>query len=342
MLSTRPTQKQIASALGVSPTALSLTLSDPETPRISKTKKNAILDYVKLHAPHLLSSRGKTRINLILPEINSYSGTIYGDIAKGVQDSCRNMGWSVNVQMAMVDALREAIFAEQVPDGVIAVVGRRKFASLKEVAKYVPVVLVNGKSDQGLCDVIDLNNREGVHKIVSTLHAVGHRRIVFLHDHVNSGGLLHHLADRVEAFFGSCLRLGLSFSCDDVFNSAEHGPSRTDPAYDAVFQLLSKLPNPPTAVCCFNDAVASQFIRAVQRAGAKIPQDFAVTGYDNHAVASQIVPGITTIEHNRKAMGEHAVELLAFRLVRKDLPYVSIVEEPHLILRESHLLPKSG
>ena len=52
----------------------------------------------------------------------------------------------------------------------------------------------------------------------------------------------------------------------------------------AMLQLL-ELPEPPTAVFAESDEMAYGAIRAIRRAGLRVPEDIAVIGFDDHATA---------------------------------------------------------
>ncbi|MGF1529741.1 MAG: LacI family DNA-binding transcriptional regulator [Puniceicoccaceae bacterium] len=271
-----------------------------------------------------------------MPEINAYSGPIYGAIGKGVQAECRRRGWKLDVAMGGMAVAADFLGTPRA-DGIIAIVGRVPFEPLGEVIQHLPVVLVNSRDHGVGCDSVDLDNRSGVRAMVELLEKEGHKKIVFLYDHAGGrADIRHHLADRIEAFLGALVRFGLDFTVDDILNAASFGPSRQAQAYDGVVRELLDREQRPTAVLAFNDAVAAQFIHATHRAGLSVPGDFAVTGYDNHAVANETAPAITTFSHNRESMGSLAVRTIAHRLEQPLLGRTSILVSGEVVLRESH------
>ena len=50
-------------------------------------------------------------------------------------------------------------------------------------------------------------------------------------------------------------------------------------------QRLLELSRRPTAVACANDIMACGALRAVSKAGFKVPDDIALTGFDNGEVS---------------------------------------------------------
>lgn len=342
MFQKTPTQQEIAEKLGVSPTTLSLTLKDPDTPRVSEARRKEILDFVREHAPRLYPTKVRCRVCLCLPDIKAYSGPVYGAIVDGVQKACRERDWKVDIRIGAHGQSRDEIFGDSCPDGVIAIVGRHPFEPLKELSEFVPVVLVNGRADDTPCDTLDLDNSGGVRSILKMLYREGHRDIVFLFDHDSGREYRHHLRDRAEAFFGASLLQGVPFSSEDFINVHDFEPRPGVSSYDAALGRILERDRQPTAVFCFNDYSASNFIHAVQRVGLRVPEDFSVTGYDDHVASRQSNPRITTVSHDREQMGVDAIEVLAHRISRPDSPRIILSQPAHLMLRESHGVPRTA
>ena len=66
----------------------------------------------------------------------------------------------------------------------------------------------------------------------------------------------------------------------------------------------------PDAVLCQNDDWAVGAIAACAEAGVRVPEDLAVTGFDNIAVGRMVTPPLTTVAQPSEAMAKKAVELL--------------------------------
>jgi LacI family repressor for deo operon, udp, cdd, tsx, nupC, and nupG len=92
----------------------------------------------------------------------------------------------------------------------------------------------------------------------------------------------------------------------------------------ATAELLSR-PNPPTALFAESDEMAYGAIRAIRRAGLRVPQDIAVAGFDDHVIAELF--DLTTV---RQPIVDQAADLTA-RL----LSVMPVPDAP----REVHVLP---
>ena len=79
--------------------------------------------------------------------------------------------------------------------------------------------------------------------------------------------------------------------------------------YQAARALMA-LDQPPTAIFCANDLMAVGAYEALREAGLRIPDDIAVMGYDDRAIAEHLHPPLTTVLLPHFEMGALAAELL--------------------------------
>lgn len=84
--------------------------------------------------------------------------------------------------------------------------------------------------------------------------------------------------------------------------------------HQAMGELLRR-PSRPQAVLCQNDDWAVGAIAACAEAGVRVPQDLAITGFDNTFVGDTITPRLTTMVQPIEAMAQKTVDLL-FNLIR--------------------------
>jgi LacI family transcriptional regulator len=66
----------------------------------------------------------------------------------------------------------------------------------------------------------------------------------------------------------------------------------------------------PQAIVCANDQMAIGTLQALLRAGIRVPEDVAVTGFDDLPVVRHLHPGLTTIHQPIQQLGSAAVDLL--------------------------------
>ncbi|MEQ1639522.1 MAG: LacI family DNA-binding transcriptional regulator [Novosphingobium sp.] len=94
------------------------------------------------------------------------------------------------------------------------------------------------------------------------------------------------------------------------------------------------------ALVCANDDMAAGALLAAHKSGLSIPQDIAITGFDDTPVSEIVWPPLTTIHQPLKRMGARAVEYLADRLSAgmRDQTGREIIEH-HLVVRDSTFVP---
>jgi DNA-binding LacI/PurR family transcriptional regulator len=74
---------------------------------------------------------------------------------------------------------------------------------------------------------------------------------------------------------------------------------------------------------------------AIEEAGLRVPEDIAVTGFDDADFAATVVPALTTVRQDPIAMGIAAAEALLRMLDEPDSVPPAIVIDTELVVRES-------
>jgi LacI family transcriptional regulator len=72
--------------------------------------------------------------------------------------------------------------------------------------------------------------------------------------------------------------------------------------------MLLDLPNPPTAIFCYNDRMALSAIDAARERGLSVPEDISIVGFDNDPFVLQLFPGLTTAILPHEEMARWAIE----------------------------------
>jgi len=92
-------------------------------------------------------------------------------------------------------------------------------------------------------------------------------------------------------------------------------------------------------MAAFDDLAALGAIRALTKAGIKVPEQCSVTGFDDVALSSLSAPSLTTVRQPMEAMGELAVNIVMegvnASLEKREWNIVSHKMNPELVIRES-------
>jgi DNA-binding LacI/PurR family transcriptional regulator len=187
----------------------------------------------------------------------------------------------------------EAI-AKQV-DGAIIFAPRTTDAKLRRAARSTPLVLVNRPAGGIPSVVIDMV--AGMREAVAHLHALGHRRCVYL------GGPRGSWSNRQRrtAFRDAARRLGMTASVLGPFQ----------PHFDAGLHAAdSVLAADATAVIAYNDLMALGVLARLAARGVAVPEEISVIGFDDVPMAAMTLPPLTTVAMPTEAAGRAAVDLL--------------------------------
>jgi LacI family transcriptional regulator len=99
---------------------------------------------------------------------------------------------------------------------------------------------------------------------------------------------------------------------------------------EAGFATLRETCPELTAVFAFNDLVALGAYRAARRLGVSIPGDVALLGFDGLSLGELLEPPLTTIDIDKRRIGELAVAQ-AQRLLDGDTPGLALLETGLLV-----------
>src|SRR5207245_5055079 len=94
-----------------------------------------------------------------------------------------------------------------------------------------------------------------------------------------------------------------------------HLPEPRDPtsSLEAGYKLteeLIKRKRPFTALMAFDDMTAFGAIRALAKAGLRVPENCSVVGFDDVAASSLYTPPLTTVRQPMEAMGADAASIV--------------------------------
>ena len=157
------------------------------------------------------------------------------------------------------------------------------------------------------------DNEDGAARAVRHFHSIGHRRIATI------TGLLETRpgAERLRGYRRALQACGLAYRDEYV----AYGDFYAESGRRAMADLLA-LDEPPTAVFAASDMMALGAIRAAGDAGASVPVDVSVIGFDDMQLASHMNPPLTTIRQDKAGLGAAAGSALV-RLIDGDADAVT-------------------
>lgn len=197
---------------------------------------------------------------------------------------------------------------------------------LPQVARFnIPLVMVEGERARPDCLHVTSDQESGIREAVRHLAELGHRRIAYL-------GGTPGANIRERAYLAAMEELQLSEFAEVTYSNWDAG----DVQRAAAALVNRDRADRPTAVCCVCDHSAMMLISSVGKLGLRVPQDLAVTGYDDLAVAAMYNPPLTTISQPFEEMGRVAVRRLLGLIdksARTDQMEISL--PTYLVVRDS-------
>lgn len=276
--------------------------------KVSKATRERVLAAIKeldyrpnALAKGLLMKRTMT-IGIIIPDI---SNPYYAEIVRGIQDVADEAGYAVTLQNTdkRQDGIVRSVYLlrEKAADGIIfsggIINGPETLSLLKELKERVVVI---GRHRLDFPAVV-VDNTGGARQAVEHLLGLGHRRIAFLGGPDGSTTALDRLRGYREALAGA----GVAFD-ERLVRKGDWTP---ESGYLAAGELLKRR-RPPTAIAAANDQMAFGVVKAAKEKGLSLPDDLAVTGFDNIPLSSYFDPPLTTIQIPMHDLGAAAMQTL--------------------------------
>ena len=191
----------------------------------------------------------------------------------------------------------------------------------------VPAVLIGRPVDQAAPgSYVDADNRGGAGKAVGHLARRGRRRIATITGSLDMGVG----QDRLEGYRDGLAAAGLAGAGDLV----ETGDFTEEGGAAAMGRLLERPGDPVDAVFAASDLMAAGALRALRAAGRRVPEDVAVVGFEDSAVARYAQPPLTTVRQPIEEMGRQATRLLLAQ-VSGEAGGMHLILDTELVVRAS-------
>ncbi len=104
---------------------------------------------------------------------------------------------------------------------------------------------------------------------------------------------------------------------------------------DEILNVLDSLSSLPQAFVCANDYIAFMLIDALKKRGCHVPEDVAVSGYDNIREKVMSDSQLTTVCVDTKILGQRLVRQIMMRIDLPELPCETIYIQPKVLYRKS-------
>jgi LacI family transcriptional regulator len=311
----------VARLAGVSIASVSRVLNGQGTPR-AETRDRVMravqeLSFVPDGAARALSNGLKEVVGVVF---RRESGETYLEgedesflfidvINRGIEVGARRRGFDLLISSVGFsdDNVAERIAAlAGKADGLILHDRMLSAVGIARMADVVPVVTLAGSPTPASMNV-RCDNEAGVRALV--------KHLVIEHGY-NSVGYVSGRADspdnrtRQRAFETEAAAAGARID----IGPAWQGNYSAAGGANVVESLLAAGRKLPRAILCANDQTALGVIHALAQRGIRVPQDVAITGFDDVPVARHLHPPLTTIRQPMQELGAKAFDILYSRI----------------------------
>jgi DNA-binding LacI/PurR family transcriptional regulator len=310
-----PTLHEVAALSGVSRATVSRVMND--SPRVSPEARRAVqeaveqLRYVPNRMARSLVTRRTDTIALVLSEQDTqvFSDPFFASIVRGV--SANLVTTDLNLVLLTARGAREqekaARYVQQGHvDGVILISlhGDDTLAAALDRAG-VPVVLLGRPLDGRPVAYVDADNVGGASAATRLLLDLGRTCV----GTVTGPRDMVAGADRYTGYEAALRSAGLSAAGELV----EEGDFTEEGGHRAAAALLRRVPD-LDGLFVASDPMAAGALRALREAGRRVPDDVAVVGFDDAAVALACEPPLTTVAQPIEDMARRLTDLLLRRI----------------------------
>ncbi|MFF9867910.1 MULTISPECIES: LacI family DNA-binding transcriptional regulator [unclassified Streptomyces] len=332
----RPTLEEVAARAGVGRGTVSRVING--SPRVSDRAKEAVgqaiaeLGYVPNRAARALAGARTDAVALVIPETEArlFAEPYFLDIIRGV--SAELLDADVQLLLTLIRSSKERqrfeqYLAAQRVDGVL-LVSIHGDDPLPDVVQELrlPAVLNGRRTEAESAAYVDSDNVGAGRSAVDHLTGRGRRRIATI-----TGPLDMYVAQcRLDGYRQGIEAAGLPADERLVATGdfTEEGGRR------AMRELLDRRPD-LDGVFAASDVMAAGARAVLRDAGRRVPDDVALIGVDDSAVARHMDPALTSVRQPIEEMGRRMARVLLQEITGTGSEPRQVVLPTELVVRDS-------
>lgn len=307
------TLKDVARVAGVSPITVSRAIHKPELvkPLTVEAVQRAVrvTGYIPNQIAGALTGSKTRLIAAIVPQI---SNSIFVETIQALSDRL----WRANYQLllglsgyynAREEELMSAILSRR-PDGIV-LTGIRHAPEIRQkiISTGAPVVEIWDQSVSPIDMVVGFSHEKVGEAMAAHLLERGYKKIALL-------WLDDDRSTRRRIAFNDKLQ---SHGISSVATILSASPATLQHGREGLAELLAK-GDDFDAIACGSDPLAHGVLTEALARGIRVPDDLGVIGFGDFDFAAHTYPALTTVQVDRKAIGELAAESLLQKIAGKE------------------------
>ena len=341
------TMRDVAQASGFSPATVSIVLNNAPLARyIAPATKKRIEDAAKKlgYRPNamarFLRSRRSQTVGVMFFDITDPFCT---PVLRGIENALYQSSYlpifaDAHNQRTRFERYLEMLLEHHVE--ALIVVANWLFVDIQLLAdlskRNITAATIGWEMPGNDVSSVMVDNEAGGRLALEHLHHLGHRKIAF----IRGPKMLIDSAPRWKGIQKFAHSAGLEIDPALVLQL----PDSFDPnsGFEGGYRFTEELLQRKkrfTALMAFDDLTALGAIRALMKAGVKVPENCSVVGFDDVPLSSLSAPSLTTVRQPLEAMGNLAVNIVMegvnAGLEKRDWSISRHKMNPELVIRDS-------
>lgn len=302
------TIEEVARAAGVSVATVSRVLNESATVKEETADKVRAAIRELNYSPNLSARnlrKNESRVILVLAP--NFLNPFYANILTGIGETARESGYSVLIYSSSGDAKNEKkalrMLESHRADGAILLGCSMNYSWMKKYTDHYPIVQCCEYAEELKAPSISIDNYSAAYNMVKHLHSLGHEKI----------GMVTADNEFISTFLR---RTGYKRALSECGLTAKpEWTAKADANYsfasgaEAARALLT-MEDRPTALFCISDIIALSVISVASELGIRVPEDLAVSGFDDVDYTTMFHPYLTTVAQPCYDMGCKSLNLL--------------------------------
>lgn len=318
----------IAQRLGISTVSVSKGLAGKEGVSAEmRAKIVAAAEEMGYQPPARAQARtGGESIGILVADRFFNENAVYSNLYRAVLKCAAEQDLSVLMEIVLPQAEKScnmpSFLVNRKVDGLIFMgeISRRYLATAVQTG--VPFMLLDFYDDAIAADCVLSDNTSGSYTMTEHLISTGRRNIGFVGSVLSTSSIMDRYLGYVKALLRAGLPIRDEWRLEDRDDQGEFVP----------FTLPHEMPD---AFVCNCDEVAYNLVETLKRNGYRVPQDVAVTGYDDYRYSTICNPQLTSYRVDLDSMAKTVVAQLRRKMAHKPAIAPTVIVPGGFVRRES-------
>ncbi len=271
---------------------------------------------------------------LLVSRLGKFSHPFFNEVLEGADVKLQCLGYhpafvKTFIEVDSDESVKDLL--DQYPVEGLLVIGELNRERFERWRKYIPHIVTTPTKLSKHSDTVLFDGHDGMHQLMAHLSNLNNKRIGF----IVSRSVLGQTDLRLEAFLEGVKTYHFDDNPELVFEMSHELELVPDKIGQQGAEKLMNLSKTPDVIMCSSDMIALGAIQWLQKKGYRVPEDVAVTGFDDLPEAVRTFPPLTTVHVHKKLMGALAAELLQRRIEHPSDPALKVITPTSLKVRQS-------